>query len=155
MEIATMKFEYLPQKLNLQHPFRYINGVQIYKGINDLPYHLNKILQESVGFQELIEKGAVVYFKKEEVITDDKKEVVTPIAPTFIDTSKPELLIKNEPVVNGKISNLSQSEAIAIVNQASSINVLNQYKVEETGTKQRKAIYDAIDNKLKELETKK
>jgi hypothetical protein len=81
-----MKFEYLPQVVGLQHPFRYINGVQMFKGLNNISPPQSKILNQSELFQDLIAKGAVI------VETNKKKPAeAKTITPPEVKEEKPSL----------------------------------------------------------------
>ena len=149
-----MKFEYLPQKIDLQHSFRYINGVQIYKGKNEIDYDLAQSLTEDETFKNLITQGAIVLTQeKTEVLNGqpmvETTEVNTPVVPSPME-SKPVV-----STIELKISELTEAEAINQINQSLTIDQLNSYKADETATKQRQRVFYAIAKKITELDTKK
>jgi hypothetical protein len=148
-----MKFEYLPQKVGLQHTFRYIEGVLFYSGINNLSSELFAVLKINESFKELITQGAVILENNEGKINEEPISTPEPVVTkTTVVDSKPNVV----PIVfSAKVGDLTEAEAIAMVNKATTVDQLTELRNEENSTKQRKKVFDTITSKSKELEVKK
>jgi hypothetical protein len=153
-----MLIEFFPDK---QTPPRkggwWINGVKLIPSRQNLNDNDYKAIKDTETFKEFLAQGIIVVgdespiveTPKEEVKQSVVKEVITP-EPTpspVVTPPKP-----SKPKIDKKWEDLTQAEAISLVSSADNFELLDQYKEDETATKQRKAVYDAIANKVKALE---
>jgi hypothetical protein len=151
-----MLIEFFPNK---QTPPRqggwWINGVKLVPSRQSLSDKDYKAIKDSETFNEFLAQGIIVVgdespvvnIPKEEVSENVVKEVIAPEPTPPLTTSR-----LSNPKISKSWENLTQAEALSLVSSANNRELLDQYKDDETATKQRKAVYNAIANKLNELE---
>lgn len=143
-----MKFQYNPTVIKLQHPFRYINGILIKNGFNDLDSNTYSALFNTPTFQELLAEKAIILM--EEPKRKRKPVEVKEVQP-IKEEVKPEEPPKQENSIfpdNFDISKKTVKEGLAIIAEETNIGILSQWLEQENSVGKRIKIIRAIELKL-------
>lgn len=143
-----MKFQYNPTVIKLQHPFRYINGILIKNGFNDLDSNTYQSLVNTPTFQELLAEKAIILM--EEPKRKRKPVEVKEVQP-IKEEVKPEEPSKQENSIfpdNFDISKKTVKDGLAIIAEETNIGVLSQWLEQENSVGKRIKIIRAIELKL-------
>lgn len=144
------QFNYLPNRVGLNHPFRYINGIVVKAGLNDISSADYRILKENDTFIKLLEDEAIVLADDKKTKKRNPKPEPQP-EPVAVE---PETEIPNqensstEPQSFGK---LSFKDAVALVEITNDSELLKQYLEEENSVGMRVKVIKAINNKLESM----
>lgn len=139
-----MKFEYRPSVLNLTHPFRYINGILIKGGHNDLNDTDYKQVANTETFQSLIDNQAIIFETKK---TPKRK----PTEAVVIATTPPVVEEKTITTTTEEFGKIPYKEALAIIDKTTSIDTLLQYQASENANGVRVKVLKVIEGKLSQL----
>lgn len=157
-----MLIEFFPAK---QTPPRqggwWINGIKINPFLQDLSKKDYDTIKDSEIFISFVKEGIIVLPKSKEFVVEPSTELPEVLPPSPVPEIIPEPTLESpslpspepieETVTEIKIGGLSHSEALSQVKKSNSLPQLDNFKDDEMMTKQRKAILDAINNKIKEL----
>ena len=147
-----MQFSYLPNKIGLNHPFRYIDGVVVKAGLNDVSSTDYRILKANDTFSSLIEKEAIIL--NEEKTTKKKNPKPEPQPEPVAVVVEPEIVPTEQVIPNQENSSTENfgklvfNEAIALVNQTNDPEILKKYLEEENSVGMRVKVVKAINTKL-------
>jgi len=152
-----MQLDYFPNKVGLKHPFRYINGVKIIGGRNNISDREFSLLKENDTFLQLIEETAIILIDEKAKTPKVVKETFTP--PSIPEpTPEPKNITTPEPapiptvVSPEEFTKLNYKDAIALVEFVTDKDTLLAYQVAEKGSGVRIKVLKAIELKLNSLE---
>jgi hypothetical protein len=146
-----MKFQYNPLKVYSNHPFRYIDGIIVKSGLNEIPENDYAKLKKTLTFQELIRIEAITF-----------PEETTPIRPIQIVETKepakePEIVTEEEseivtelpsPVTN--FGDLPYKEALSLIREVNDKKILLDYQSQENSKGMRATVLKSLAVKLEE-----
>jgi len=141
-----MKFIYNPEKVNLKHPFRYINGVVVRAGFNDISdLRQINLLEQNDTFQNLIEKGAISIDNPPKKSTTKKQEVKVEEKPSPPPDETPTQEAPED------FTKLAYKDAIALIEQTTDKESLLKYQEQENNGGVRVRVLNAIESRIAEL----
>lgn len=140
-----MIIEYSPEKINLKHPFRYINGVVIRSGVNQVNSQDYSLLENNDTFIQLLNDGAIV------VSQEKSKKKANPKPPVEVPPVEAHPEVATQTVDYDSLGKMPYRDAIALVEITDDKELLIKYQEEENSVGQRAKVLKAIEDKINQL----
>jgi hypothetical protein len=154
--MKPMKFQYNPLKVYSNHPFRYIDGIIVKSGFNEIPETDYAKLKKTLTFQELIRIEAITFPEEKTPIStiqivETKEPAKEPEIVTEIVTEEESEIVTEltSPVTN--FGELPYKEALSLIREVNDKKILLDYQSQENSKGMRATVLKSLAVKLEEF----